>query len=903
MSIFSKVTLQSLYRNRTRTIVTIIVIILSVALVTAVATFVSSLQNYGVKNSIAFGGDWHIAYHNADEAFYDELRASDEVEHVALIQEIAYAEFYGETSPDDAFPVTAIMGFEKELYTDQNVRDKVMGSTAPYWNYAPLWSIADGRWPQNDTELVVPEGFIYANGVEYHVGDTIVLNVSNSWTDFFDPGELSENISQDDFEVTDDGYVDGDEIEAESIGEDEPVRGIRSYTIVGTYAFQSEGYDYMPATVYTVADPAELNGNMLGYSILQVTLKNPADVYNFESRLSELPTVYNTDQLRWLGQSDNDNSNTVLYSLAAILIGLIVFGLVLAIYNAFSISISERKRQFGILSSVGATKKQLRNSVLFEALCIALIGIPLGLLLGFAGTAITLDYASGLLRAVTYSDEVPLSLSVSGGVLLASIAIGILTILISAYIPARRASQTSAVDNIRQTDDIKLSGNKLKNSKLIERFFGLEGSLAHKNSKRNKKRYRPTILSLFISIVLFISAGALGMFLSSGISRAIDDSADLLVSSYDQVSKDDMPELYEQLRDVEGVTKAGYRSSLQPVISISNELLTEQFLTAHSDVVGEDTTDFVLIFTFLDDKSYLDYLKDLGLSGAKYTAQDAPLVGLANERFYDPSSGRYVVRDIFKNKNDISLPVSFQLDSEGMEGIETKELMITLVDEPPWMISRNTTAYPAVVFAPYSLRAELDPSHNVAASFNYDESDFVFLSNNPQATESAMQEILDERNGTSESGYYIYNVALEQTGNRAMLAIVNVFIYGFTIMIALIAVANVFNTVSTSINLRRRELAMLRSVGMTNASVNKMMSFECVLYGLKALLYGILVGILVSILIYVSVMSGVDVPFTLPWLSIGLSIVGVFVVVFISMMYAVHTVNKENTIEALRFDG
>ncbi|MCL1890592.1 MAG: FtsX-like permease family protein [Coriobacteriia bacterium] len=904
MNIFSKVTLQSLYRNRTRTIVTIVGVILSVALVTAVASFVSSLQSYGLKNSIANNGDWHIAFHNADEALYNELKANDEVESIALTQEIAYAKYYGESAPDDAAFIT-IMGFEKELYSDQVLWDKAMGKNTPFWD------IAEGRWPQTTTELVVPVGFIYADDIEYHTGDTIVLDASTAWTDFVDPtlfGYQPDDIPQDDLpqddlvetnhdyasiEGTDDEYVEEEEY-------DKPFRGTRTYTIVGTYtwAWDYDSEIYLPLSIYTVADPTELDIKTLGYSIIQVTLKKPADVYNFESHHSGYASVYNSDQLRWLGLSDSDSFNAVLYSLTAILIGLIVFGSVLTIYNAFSISVSERRRQFGILSSVGATKKQLRSSVLFEGLCVAVVGIPLGLLLGFAGIGIALKYVGDLLQVISFGYDIPLSLSVSVGAVLTSIAIGILTILISAYIPARRASKTSAIDSIRQTDDIKLDGKKLKSSKLIERFFGLEGSLAHKNFKRNKKRYRSTILSLFVSVVLFISAGAFGMFLSSGITRVIDDSADLLVSSYDQVNKDGIPELFDKLKNTKGVTKGSYWSSVGVGSDVPNELLTEQFLNEYSNPHEFYTTFLYFRIMFLDDESYLEYLKDLGLPEAKYTGQDAVLVGLGNERFYSPPAGRFVIRDVFKKKGDISLAVSFQLDPEDFENYELKELTITLADALPQMISKNT-ASSFTVFAPHSLRAELDPTFDVETTYNYDEFTLAFLSDNPQESERAMQELFDE----NETYYYVHNIAQEQEENRALLAIVNIFIYGFTIMITLIAVANVFNTISTSINLRRRELAMLRSVGMTNASVNKMMSFECVFYGIKALFYGILVGILVSILVYASVMSGVDVPFTLPWLSIGLSIVGVFVVVFISMMYAVHTVNKENTIEALRFDG
>jgi putative ABC transport system permease protein len=117
---------------------------------------------------------------------------------------------------------------------------------------------------------------------------------------------------------------------------------------------------------------------------------------------------------------------------------------------------------------------------------------------------------------------------------------------------------------------------------------------------------------------------------------------------------------------------------------------------------------------------------------------------------------------------------------------------------------------------------------------------------------------------------------------------------------SLIAVANVFNTVSTNINLRRREFAMLRSVGMTDGDFNRMMIYECVFYGAKALLYGLPTAFAVTYFIYNAMMKGVDVAFNLPWVSVGVSVLCVFLVVFVTTLYSVRSVRRANVIDALR---
>lgn len=126
-------------------------------------------------------------------------------------------------------------------------------------------------------------------------------------------------------------------------------------------------------------------------------------------------------------------------------------------------------------------------------------------------------------------------------------------------------------------------------------------------------------------------------------------------------------------------------------------------------------------------------------------------------------------------------------------------------------------------------------------------------------------------------------------------------------MISLIAVANVFNTISTNIKLRRREFAMLRSVGMSDRDFNKMMRFECILYGARTMLLGLPLSGLLSYLIYKGMVAGTidgadNVNFVSPWGSMAISLLGVLLIVFITMLYAVSKIKKENIIDTLRDD-
>lgn len=156
-----------------------------------------------------------------------------------------------------------------------------------------------------------------------------------------------------------------------------------------------------------------------------------------------------------------DSLNRTVTSLAVILIAIIVLGSISLIYNAFSISISERTRQFGLLSSLGATRHQMIHSILFEAAFLCLIGIPLGIFFGLVGIGITF-YFTGDTLAILYRSDTTLHLTLQPSVagIVIAVTLAFITVLISAYLPARKSMKLSALEAIRQTSDINIRSKK-----------------------------------------------------------------------------------------------------------------------------------------------------------------------------------------------------------------------------------------------------------------------------------------------------------------------------------------------------------------------------------------------------------------------------------------------------------
>jgi putative ABC transport system permease protein len=200
--------------------------------------------------------------------------------------------------------------------------------------------------------------------------------------------------------------------------------------------------------------------------------------------------------------------------------------------------------QFGILASIGATPKQLRNSVLFEGLCIGAVGIPLGTLVGLLSIQIVITIVAKNFRNILYAN-IPLTVTLSVPILLAAAAVSLITILISAYIPAKKAASTPVMESIRQSNEVKISPKDMKMNAFSERLYGLEGMLALKNFKRNKKRYRTIVLSLALSVILFVSARSFASNMQESSKHMVAQSDYDIVLTSSELPEQELLHLYK----------------------------------------------------------------------------------------------------------------------------------------------------------------------------------------------------------------------------------------------------------------------------------------------------------------------------------------------------------------------
>jgi putative ABC transport system permease protein len=548
---------------------------------------------------------------------------------------------------------------------------------------------------------------------------------------------------------------------------------------------------------------------------------------------------------------------------------------------------------------VGATAKQLRNSVLFEGLCIGAIGIPIGVMVGIGSIGLVIPIVAGKFGDII-PNTVPLTLSVSVPAIVAAVVVSLVTILISAYIPARKAANTPVMESIRQTGEVKTESKAVKTSKLAQRIYGLEGTLALKNFKRNKKRYRSIVLSLVLSVVLFVSGNAFGTTLKRLAERSIMDFDYDIIFTIQDMKDSEMFPLYDKLKTADGV----YKSSYQAIFAYSCMVKTSDFSDRYRKHAGYAAPDqrvhLPMDIQFIEDSEYLRFIKKLGLSPEEYTGKDGKMIAVAKKPVVR-KDGPSELFDMFASRSMTFSVAPETNDKPKME--QGQSINITFVDtypvDPlkPLNQSFEKKPYVFIVVAPYSLKDKFEtPDTHASIGLG-------FRSKNPSQSVAKMEAMIQDAGITS--AYTLQNMYTMVEQYRSLTFVIDVFTYVFVIMISLIAVANVFNTISTNIKLRRRELAMLRSVGMSDRDFQKMMNFECIFYGMRTLLFGLPIAGIISWLIYKGLVVAERIDnfdFVFPWGSMAISVFSVLFIVFITMLYATGKIKRENIIDALRDD-
>ena len=903
MSIFTKLTQRYLSKNKTRTIVTLIGIIVSMALFTAVIEGAYSGYQFLKNREIAVTGEWQVIMNNVNEEGLEEAKTNKQIEKYENVYTLGWAEVANENDGKPYLLVQSLGDTEHALF--------------------PI-NLVSGRMPEKEDEILLPENFIANAKEKYQVGDTITLETGQR---FIEKEQLSENTPYQ---------------EKESLKNTTK----HTFTIVGIMErlpFEIEEFSCPGYTCIT-------NGFHTDNQKLFLTIHSPSKMQEFLMRQTISDSyVPHSDLLRFYGAFKASGERSVLIGLTTVLVLLIAYGSISLIYNSFSISISERIRQFGIMRSIGASNRQIRRMVLFEAFLLAIIGIVLGIIVGCVGIGVTLAWVqNNFIVNIANKVGIGLRLVISPLPILIAVLICLVTTIIAAYIPAYKAIHKSAIEAIRQSDEIIIKPNEVKTSKLTQKLFGFAGVMATKNFKRNKRKYRSTILSLALSVILFISAASLTQYVSRMllIQSSNDHKMNVMYNVYTD-EQEDVVQRFNTIKAIPEIQNIAITQKIFDEVYIQRNYIASEYWTAENqqylrrikDAVGvnvelvfvdDDTFHNLCKQNKIDSSSYFDETRPKGLlynhviqqfiRENKAIARDVSVIDTdANNvpmfvREYKEIEGYASLHEPYiKDGKQYYLfyPIEYIEEMKGYENLDLRKAKLYPVEEIDidiplvagaqikenlFTLSRNTMQ----LIYPRSMATTL---------FTNTDTNYIKRLSNPEigiqtdnhAIVTQKLEKIKKDNGWSAD--QIYDFDRDRQNNRMFILVINVFSYGFILLIGVISIANVFNTISTNIILRRKEFAMLRSVGISEKGFQRMLNYECLIYGGRSLAIGLPISFIFSFFIHYVINQMVQVDYFIPYISVLFAIAMVFVVVFITMLYTTRKIRRNNVIEELRIEN
>lgn len=944
MNLMKTLTLKNLKLNRKRTIVTIVGIILATALLSALVTLVSSFQYSMIEYQKQKGGDFHVKFSNVKMSELSEFKNNRNIESTFETMGMGFAKLDGCKNEDKPYAyvmATDEAGFEKGCF-----------------------NLIEGRMAKNEDEIVIPRHLKTNGRIDIKVGDEITLDIGKRY-DSNTESVIWENIA---YEHEAETLTDTVTKRYKVVGiMERPGYGMEDYSAAG-YTFVTYSDELAAIDNGTKSEVNEADTTLTVYSrYTQKALRNKdavtADIIGVDEKLfakannsSVEMTAEESD--RFLKEMENakydiymngflisyecvfpiDGTFKALFTVAAVVALIIILTSVYCIKNSFNISITEKIRQYGMLASVGATRRQIKSSVKTEAAMLGVVGIPVGTMSGILASLVLVKVVNALSAGWL---NFALSFHTSLPALILAVILSIATIYFSATGSARRAARVTPLEAIRNTKEIKIKSAKLKTPAIIGRIWGIGGVISYKNIKRNNKKYRTTVTSIVICSVTFI---VISYFMSMafnvvGMSYA---STDYNIGINMSCKKDlDIEKLSELLSGIEGakdyLVGAGYYFDVdKPEYTKKYGEYCGQLYDDSEDVSQE------FLITVLNDKSYDKYASDAGIKNAD---TGAILVNKCTFDVYNEKSSKYVKEEmeLYKYKAGDTIECGYNVyddassddnvaegdtesstddnnavegdtesgteDNSGYVDEETinngvrKTVDVTIAgvtDKVPTgykgysntLLFMNQKGFESL-WADGKSGNELKPGHASYSAY--------VVAENADEYQDTFEKETEGNTEYSQISFYVSNLDKQMRDEKSLFTLLGVFAYGLIVVIALIGITNIINTLSTGMELRSREFATLRSIGMTDKQFAGMVRLESVFISVKALVIGVPLGILISYLLCV-MMNRMDdaIIYEPPYKAIILCIVVVIMLIYAIMKLSMTKLRHNNIIETIK---
>lgn len=530
---------------------------------------------------------------------------------------------------------------------------------------------------------------------------------------------------------------------------------------------------------------------------------------------------------RYFIHDPQDDDPPLLLAVFLGILMIVAVSLILIIRNSFELSMNARIHQFGILSSIGATPKQIRVCLLQEALALSVVPILLGSLVGIAISCGAIEVIN--ISAGDAGGRHQAGFRYHAFLFAATFFLSVLTVLFSAWIPARKLSRMTPLEAIRNTSSLQLK--KRKHSRLLSVLFGMKGELVGNALKAQKKSLRISSISLLLS---FLGFSIMLCFTTlSGIStrytyfERYQDAWDVMITVKNTAISDfGLTEELQNISGVEAVTvyQKAEAMELLPEDWQSDELKEIGGLHAVAGKANEDERFRVEIpIIVLDDTSFLAYCSRIGI--------DQSLDGaVVLNQIWDSVNSNFRYKEYVPFvKDDIRKTALRNINADDQE-IEIPVLSYT---QTAPILREEYENYALVHFIPLTMWREISKtiggleSDSSIRIFSAGDADLADLN----ALEKEAVQILEQEYEIESE-----NRVQERLSNDSMIQGMVMILGAFCVLLAIIGIANVFSNTLGFLRQRKREFAQYMSIGLTPQEMRGMFCIEAFVIAGKPLL-------------------------------------------------------------------
>ncbi|MDP4144471.1 MAG: FtsX-like permease family protein [Bacillota bacterium] len=824
---YKQLTGRYLKANKKRSILTVIGIVLSVALISSIGFFVQGVQDAEVQSMKDQYGSWHVAYKNINEDLISKVINNPKIARSGLYQEDA------EIKLSDSFSMVPTIATDKAL------------ELLPY-------RIKEGRMPEKQGEVAIEKWSLKYVNKDAKLGSKIILNN-------------------------------------------------KEYTLTGILEDSTLSQMNRKGILLSISNNIDKSKSMLLAEVSSKTNLKKA-VKELMNLAPKANVMTNSMLLTMEGAGVDDSANTGFLIPVCIIIGIVVISTIAVIYNSFQISVVERIKQFGLLRAVGTTPKQIRKIVLREATILALIAIPLGLVCGIIAI-----YGIIFTFKVIGADSVmPMKISISSLVLLISTLVGLASVYISALIPAFFAGRISPLVAINSRTSITKEKIKRRRNPIISKIFKFEGALAAKNIKRNRKRYRITVFSIVISVMLFVTFKSF-MDMTLTIANTPNESSNThfsILDSSQNTIDDTILNSITSLSSVDKVYKGYLSYNFNEIIDSNKEINQVKELGnvyQSVNVNGNNKTLMQGSIAVYDNNS-LEAAKKYVESGtidiSKMNSEKGVIV-IDRDAIYNSKTKKTYMGPAANVKAGDEIKLQYSEKGIEQDGklklndgkIETVKVLAVLKDEP---FNFNGVRSGIKIITTDEVAESLIGKKGIKPAYlnitikNVKEEDSV---------KTQLENIIKDK-----PSLQIVNNLDQNRREKSALLMIQILIYGFVVVVSLIGSVNIINTLTTNIILRKREFASLKCIGLTQKGLKKMIVLEGLLYGIVGTIYGSIIACGLSYLMYRGMNGLREFGWKIPWTGIGIAAVAAIVIGYLSVLSPLSRIKKENLIEAVRED-